>query len=137
MLRYKFGSVYVRTRSHFGSGRLGYFNLYAFIHACYRNIYQKSLCDKEREKKSFYYHDTFIANILQKSKFMQSSACFNCDCSFVFSSSEPLGSLGKLIVYIQSLASVNYLQRSYSLKLLDQSKPSFMWRILGVELKFV
>ena len=45
-------------------------------------------------------------------------------CVFYFSSPEPLGTLCELIV------SVNHFQRS-SLKALCQSKPNFMWSLLG------
>ena len=58
---------------------------------------------------------------------------------FFFSSPEPLGSQGKLIVNPSSRrpsvrrtsSVVHYFQRSSSLKPLDQSKPNFIWSLLG------
>ena len=60
----------------------------------------------------------------------------------VISSPELLGSQGELIVYPSSrrpsvvcpsvvCPSVHHFQRSSSLKLLGQSKPNFMWSLLG------
>ena len=63
----------------------------------------------------------------------------------IFSSPEPLGSKGELIVYPSSRRpsssvgpSVHHFQRSSPLKPLDQSKPNFMWSLLGKgERKFI
>ena len=68
---------------------------------------------------------------------------------YIFSSPEPLGSQGELIVYPLSRRpsvvrpssvrpSVHHFQRSSPLKPLGQSKPNFMWSLLGKgEPKFV
>ena len=66
---------------------------------------------------------------------------------YVISSPEPLGSQGELIVYPSSRRpsssvvrrpSVHHFQRSSPLKPLDQSKPNFMWSLLGKgERKFI
>ena len=56
------------------------------------------------------------------------------------SSPESLGSQGELIVYQSSRRSsvVHHFQRSSSLKPLGQSKPNFMWSLLGKgERKFI
>ena len=71
-------------------------------------------------------------------------------CGTVISSPEPLGSQGELIVYPSSRRpsssvrpsvvrpSVHHFQRSSPLKPLDQSKPNFMWSLLGKgERKFI
>ena len=64
----------------------------------------------------------------------------NCD---IFSSSEPLGSQGELIVYpcsgVRPSSVVHsQFQTSSPLKPLGQSKPNFMWSLLGKgEQKFV
>ena len=68
----------------------------------------------------------------------------------IISSPEPLGSQGELIVYPLSRRpsssvrpsvrrpSVHHFQRSSPLKLLDQSKPNFIWSLLGKgERKFI
>ena len=63
----------------------------------------------------------------------------------VFSSPEPSGSQGELIVYPWSgvrrplsVLSVHTFQTSSPLKPLDQSKPNFMWSLLGKgEQKFI
>ena len=58
----------------------------------------------------------------------------------VFSSPEPLGSQGKLIVYPSSRrpSVVHHFQRSSPPKPLGQSKPNFMWSLLGKgERKFI
>ena len=57
----------------------------------------------------------------------------------LFSSPEPLGSQGELIVYPSSRhPSVHHFQTSSPLKLLGQSKPNFMWSLLGKgEPKFI
>ena len=60
-------------------------------------------------------------------------------CTFFYiSSPEPLGSQGELIVYpLSRRPSVHHFQRS-SQKLLGQSKPNFMWSLLGKgERKFI
>ena len=59
-----------------------------------------------------------------------------------FSSTEPSGSQGELIVYPYSgvvvIVVVNNVQTSSSLKPLCQSKPNFMWSLLGKgERKFI
>ena len=59
----------------------------------------------------------------------------------IFSSPEPLGSQGELIVYPSRRrrpSSLHHFQRSSFLKPLGQSKPNFMWSLLGKgERKFV
>ena len=54
-----------------------------------------------------------------------------------FSSPEPLGSKGDYSIPIRP-ASVHHFQRSSPLKPLGQSKPNFMWSLLGKgERKFI
>ena len=66
-------------------------------------------------------------------------------CSYIFSSPEPSGSQGELIVYpwsgschTSSVIVCSHFQTSSPLKPLDQSKPNFMWSLLGKgERKFI
>ena len=67
----------------------------------------------------------------------------SCDLENVFSSPEPSGSQGELLVYLCSGArhcrpSVVYSVQTSSPLKLGQSKPNFMWNLLGTgEQRFI
>ena len=79
-------------------------------------------------------------NFADTQNLMSLRMSFDGVTSLIFSSPEPLGSQGELIVYPSSRrpSVVHHFQISSSLKPLGQSKPNFMWSLLGKgERKFI
>ena len=95
-----------------------------------------NLCFELIKEKYYIFHLKIVILKLLKSQYIA------LVCSYIVSSPEPLGSQGELIVYpcsgVRPSSVRPQFQTSSPLKPLGQSKPNFMWSLLGKgERKFI